>query len=368
MASPSLKKFGLSTYIGAGFIALFLLIGIATGSPATAIVPTFLILMLTGLYSLVTGRRSWARLAGRRAGAITIGATLIAFVASSGAVAAAGNHSQAASTSATGTGTFAPAVSPSATATATAASPSATPSASVTASPSPAAISPAPTPTDAMASSDGKGSLTVNAAGAALPDKAKTPGVANPNVTQANIRQTICVSGWTTTVRPSSSVTTTLKERQLTAGYNYQGDTNPADYEEDHLIPLELGGAPADPANLWPDPYNISDGAKVKDTVENKLHDLVCAGSLSLATAQQAIASDWWAAYETYAVPPAQPPGQNPSQGSGTSQPPTQDSGSAPVSDVPAGATAKCVDGTYSYSATHSGTCSHHKGVAIWYK
>lgn len=32
------------------------------------------------------------------------------------------------------------------------------------------------------------------------------------------------------------------------------------------------------------------------------------------------------------------------------------------------GATAKCNDGTYSYSATHSGTCSHHGGVAVWYK
>jgi hypothetical protein len=27
---------------------------------------------------------------------------------------------------------------------------------------------------------------------------------------------------------------------------------NPKDYEEDHLISLELGGAPRDPKNLWP--------------------------------------------------------------------------------------------------------------------
>jgi hypothetical protein len=33
---------------------------------------------------------------------------------------------------------------------------------------------------------------------------------------------------------------------------------------------------------------------------------------------------------------------------------------------VPAGATAKCADGTYSYSQHHSGTCSHHGGVAQW--
>lgn len=33
---------------------------------------------------------------------------------------------------------------------------------------------------------------------------------------------------------------------------------------------------------------------------------------------------------------------------------------------APAGATAKCKDGTYSMSKTHSGSCSHHGGVATW--
>jgi hypothetical protein len=33
---------------------------------------------------------------------------------------------------------------------------------------------------------------------------------------------------------------------------------------------------------------------------------------------------------------------------------------------IPAGATAKCNDGTYSFSQHHSGTCSGHAGVAQW--
>jgi hypothetical protein len=33
---------------------------------------------------------------------------------------------------------------------------------------------------------------------------------------------------------------------------------------------------------------------------------------------------------------------------------------------VPAGATAQCADGTYSFSQHRSGTCSHHGGVATW--
>lgn len=37
------------------------------------------------------------------------------------------------------------------------------------------------------------------------------------------------------------------------------------------------------------------------------------------------------------------------------------DSGTAP-----AGASAQCRDGTYSFSLHHRGTCSHHGGVAHW--
>jgi hypothetical protein len=33
---------------------------------------------------------------------------------------------------------------------------------------------------------------------------------------------------------------------------------------------------------------------------------------------------------------------------------------------APAGATAKCRDGSYSFSQHHRGTCSHHGGVAEW--
>ena len=34
---------------------------------------------------------------------------------------------------------------------------------------------------------------------------------------------------------------------------------------------------------------------------------------------------------------------------------------------APAGATAKCRDGTYSFSQHHRGTCSHHGGVSSWF-
>ena len=112
-------------------------------------------------------------------------------------------------------------------------------------------------------------------------DAARTPGVLNPEVTQATIRSTICVRGWTRTVRPSSSYTGELKLRQMTE-YGVRG--SPGRYQEDHLVSLELGGDPADPRNLWPQPRPWADRV---DTVENELNDAVCSGRLTLAAAQQ---------------------------------------------------------------------------------
>lgn len=65
-------------------------------------------------------------------------------------------------------------------------------------------------------------------------------------------------------------------------------------YEIDHLVSLELGGS-NDSKNLWPQPYFPKPGAKEKDTVENALHRQVCSGKTTLAAAQRAIATDWYA-------------------------------------------------------------------------
>ena len=122
----------------------------------------------------------------------------------------------------------------------------------------------------------------------------------DPRVTQANINSTICRHGYTATVRPSSSYTTRLKREQLATTYSNFADKRTGSYEEDHLISLELGGSPSDPRNLWPEPYAGATGARIKDRLENRLHAMVCARSLSLAEAQYAIATNWWDAYQRY--------------------------------------------------------------------
>ena len=173
------------------------------------------------------------------------------------------------------------------------------------------------------------------------PDPVRTPGAANPQVTQRNIKDNICSSHWSTKlIRPPSEYTSKLKRRQL----REYGDTihqeraelvnpstgkvdttrcvarsdNMACYEEDHLIPLEDGGDPMDPRNLWPEPYNTHVGgaimgARQKDVVEAFIHDEICydipgskknsyipaTTSITLRRGQEILARDWYACYES---------------------------------------------------------------------
>jgi len=60
---------------------------------------------------------------------------------------------------------------------------------------------------------------------------------------------------------------------------------------------LELGGARNDARNLWPEPGG---SPNVKDALENRLHARVCAGEMSLAAVQLAIARDWVSAYHRF--------------------------------------------------------------------
>jgi hypothetical protein len=123
-----------------------------------------------------------------------------------------------------------------------------------------------------------------------LPDPNCTPGAADPKITQDNIQQTICVSGYIEAARPSVSYTDNLKKQQMTE----YGDTDaPSNYEEDHLIPLEVGGSPTNPKNLWPEPKTGHPNATDKNGFENYLHRQVCGGQMTLQEAQRESATGW---------------------------------------------------------------------------
>jgi hypothetical protein len=157
-------------------------------------------------------------------------------------------------------------------------------------------VTPTPTPTRATAAI-----ISAKAGPEDLyPLPSITPGATNPDVTQANIQQTICKSGWTATIRPPVSYTNNLKTEGITA-YGYK-DPKLKDYEEDHFIPLEIGGNPNDPKNLWPEPYDTKVGGKTmgahqKDKVEDLLKKQVCDGTITLKEAQDQIAGDWYKIY-----------------------------------------------------------------------
>jgi len=110
----------------------------------------------------------------------------------------------------------------------------------------------------------------------------------NPNVTQSNIQETICVSGYTKTIRPPVSYTNALKKQRMTAmglPFELMGD-----FQLDHKIPLSVGGHPSNQDNLI---LQDADDAHRKDAVEHCAQRAVCKGEISLAEAQQEMWKDW---------------------------------------------------------------------------
>ncbi|HXM57360.1 MAG TPA: hypothetical protein VOB72_18325 [Candidatus Dormibacteraeota bacterium] len=134
----------------------------------------------------------------------------------------------------------------------------------------------------------------------ALPDMACAPGATDPAVTQANVGSTICVSGYTTRVRPPVSYTDPIKTDMIRR-YGLRGAASA--YELDHLVPLEVGGAPRSVRNLWPEPRNQHPGASEKDHLENLLHDRVCQGRMPLADAQRMFEQNWVDAWHQLGSP-----------------------------------------------------------------
>jgi hypothetical protein len=143
-----------------------------------------------------------------------------------------------------------------------------------------------------------------HAASGDLPDPVKTPGAVNPDLSLKQFRKLCHKHEWTTAFRPPEEYTYELKKRQLQEGYGGYGDKSPHLYEEDHLIPLCLGGAPRDERNLWPEPWAGAWGAETKDDLEDVLCRMACNGKIDLAKAQKEIARDWIAAYKKYVKHP----------------------------------------------------------------
>lgn len=126
-----------------------------------------------------------------------------------------------------------------------------------------------------------------------VPDPPFIGGAINPSVTQENIQSTICVRGWTQSIRPPQDYTANIKAQML-EWYRLKPDAG-RHYELDHLIPLALGGHPTDPRNLWLQAWGGARGAKAKDELEAAVAKDVCDGRLTLRQGQSIFVGDWYA-------------------------------------------------------------------------
>jgi hypothetical protein len=160
-----------------------------------------------------------------------------------------------------------------------------------------------------------------------LPRPALTPGAV---LTTSTAR--VCVRGYAGGVRD-------VPEAEKASVYARYGVVDvPYAHEVDHLVSLEIGGSNAI-RNLWPEPYAGRWGARTKDVLEDRLHELVCDGRLGLRSAQRIEARDWVAAYRRYVGgTPPRPPATAPGGGS------TASAGGYYASSYPTASTIYCAD------------------------
>lgn len=125
-------------------------------------------------------------------------------------------------------------------------------------------------------------------AAAQLPSSFQTPGAKG----KANDAQ-VCAADFEASVKPIAK----WQRDQALERYGKRPEDFTGDL--DHLIPISLGGT-NDPDNLWPIPSNKDMGPDQKKALDLKLHELVCAKTLTLKAAQDAIKKDWVKAYTQY--------------------------------------------------------------------
>jgi hypothetical protein len=188
-----------------------------------------------------------------------------------------------------------------------------------------------------------------------LPDPPCTPGAIFAGATVGQI----CTPGYSQSVR---NVSESVKQG-VYAEYGIASHV-PGSYEVDHLVSLELGGNNS-VANLWPE---ISPGYHEKDGIENRLHDAVCSGSVSLRTAQLQIARDW--RHTAVGAPTAGNPPKGPAPRAPRSTPPSSTPSDfctshrcIPSFNEGTGSIVQCADGEWSHSGGHPGVCSGHGGL-----
>ena len=130
------------------------------------------------------------------------------------------------------------------------------------------------------------------------PDRQCSPGAYYKKLT----KKVICSPTFRT--GPIRKVRQSLKFN-VERAYGMEAKKYGSALEIDHIISLELGGS-NDVANLFPEGLFAHPGYRIKDKLENKLHDLVCDGTMTLRAVRRGIASDWQKLYrKVFGVAPS---------------------------------------------------------------
>jgi hypothetical protein len=117
---------------------------------------------------------------------------------------------------------------------------------------------------------------------AAVPDPALTPGVV-----ATSDAHTICVRGYDRAQRVWHDKADTLRKYGIPM-------SRAAEFEDDGLIPICLGGDNADPRNHWPMKW---DEAVTKDELEGYACRQVCIHGASVIWWQNGFRTDWRTLY-----------------------------------------------------------------------
>jgi hypothetical protein len=128
---------------------------------------------------------------------------------------------------------------------------------------------------------------------------AHTPGATNPTITQATVASTICKPQYVNKIKLQI---TKKMSSEVFAEYAIAKKKR-SDYAIDRLVPPDLGGTNA-LTNLWPIPLKGTATPRRKAVVDAAVHKSMCAGFISLPTAQ-ALFNAYWPGVDTNLVTPA---------------------------------------------------------------
>jgi hypothetical protein len=124
--------------------------------------------------------------------------------------------------------------------------------------------------------------------GAIGTDPSCAPGELDTTVTGPTT-QTVCSRAWVTAATQLQPPPSTLEKLLI----EYQLPGNAATYALARVVPVEDGGSPTSPQNLYPLPVSGFGGLETQTIVAAQLRDEICSRKMTVAEAAKTLEGDW---------------------------------------------------------------------------